>query len=90
MLPSLPALERQIAAAGLRLTERVAFGGSYARTLALWRERFLAAWPAIARLGFDERFRRLWQYYLSYCEAGFRAGSIDVAQYRIEKAGSWR
>lgn len=90
MLPSVPALEREVARAGMRLTERVAFGPSYARTLVLWRERFIAAWPAIARLGFDERFRRLWEYYLCYCEAGFNAGTIDVAQYRIEKPGGWR
>lgn len=88
MLPSIPALKREIAAAGLRLTDRIAFGSCYARTLALWRARFLAAWPAIARLGFDDRFRRMWDYYLAYCEAGFRAGTIDVAHYRIERPGA--
>jgi cyclopropane-fatty-acyl-phospholipid synthase len=59
--------------------ERV-FGLHYAATLAAWRERFRAAWPSLAPLGFDERFRRMWEYYLSYCEAGFRAGTIDVRQ----------
>jgi cyclopropane-fatty-acyl-phospholipid synthase len=59
--------------------ERV-FGLDYARTLAEWRERFRTAWPAIEPLGFDERFRRLWEFYLHYCEAGFRAGTIDVRQ----------
>ncbi|MDE8342551.1 MAG: cyclopropane-fatty-acyl-phospholipid synthase [Acidocella sp.] len=54
------------------------FGQSYALTLALWRERFEHAWPEIAKLGFAGKFRRLWQYYLAYCEGGFRSGHIDV------------
>jgi cyclopropane-fatty-acyl-phospholipid synthase len=56
------------------------FRQDYAATLAQWRERFLAAWPRLKPLGFDERFRRMWEYYLSYCEGGFRGGSIDVRQ----------
>jgi cyclopropane-fatty-acyl-phospholipid synthase len=60
-------------------TERI-FGEDYARTLAEWRERFRAAWPQITPLGFDERFRRLWEYYLAYCEAGFLSRNIDVRQ----------
>ena len=52
----------------------------YAATLAAWRERFHEAWPQLAPLGFDERFRRMWDYYLAYCEAGFRSGNIDVRQ----------
>ena len=85
MLPSPPALEAAIARAGLAVTDRFTFGASYAETLALWRERFAAAWPTIRALGFDPRFRRLWTYYLAYCEAGFRAGTIDVTQVRIER-----
>lgn len=63
-----------------------AFGLDYAATLALWRDRFRAAWPGLAPLGFDERFRRLWEYYLAYCEAGFRAGNIDVRQMVFVKS----
>ena len=66
--------------AGMPLVSERVFGLDYARTLAEWRDRFLAAWPNIRPLGFDERFKRIWQYYLSYCEAGFRTGSIDVRQ----------
>ncbi len=55
-------------------------GPDYARTLAHWRQRFLHAWPEIARLGFDERFRRMWLYYFGYCEAGFNARTISVVQ----------
>jgi cyclopropane-fatty-acyl-phospholipid synthase len=55
-------------------------GPDYARTLAHWRQRFLHAWPQVASLGFDERFRRMWLYYFGYCEAGFNARTISVVQ----------
>jgi len=58
---------------------------SYAKTLKLWRERFLERWPMIAPLGYDEEFKRKWVYYLSYCEAGFIEGSIDVGIYQYRK-----
>jgi cyclopropane-fatty-acyl-phospholipid synthase len=83
-LPSEKALEAAVVAAGLKLVEVEHFGKSYARTLREWRMRFHARWPAIAALGFDERFKRLWHYYLCYCEAGFEEGSIDVGLYTIE------
>ncbi len=66
--------------------ERV-FGLDYADTLAEWRDRFRDAWPSLVPLGFDERFRRIWEYYLSYCEAGFRSGNIDVRQIVYTKPG---
>ena len=87
-LPSRSALMAQIAAAGLRLTHSETFGSSYARTLAEWRARFLAHWPDIVAQGFDERFQRLWTYYLCYCEAGFAEGAIDVGLYVIERDAS--
>ncbi|WP_248304956.1 cyclopropane-fatty-acyl-phospholipid synthase family protein [Devosia sp. FKR38] len=61
------------------------FGLSYARTLRLWRERFLERWAMIAPLGYDEEFRRKWVYYLSYCEAGFAEGVIDVGIYQYRR-----
>lgn len=85
-LPSNKALRAEIAAAGLKLTEIEHFGKSYARTLREWRVRFHSRWPSIADQGFDDRFKRLWNYYLSYCEAGFEEGSIDVGLYTIEHA----
>jgi cyclopropane-fatty-acyl-phospholipid synthase len=87
-LPSDGALEEQVRKAGLILKEVEHFGKSYARTLAEWRHRFMVHWPSIAPLGFDERFHRLWDYYLSYCEAGFEERSIDVGLYTIEHAGT--
>lgn len=83
-LPSRSALMHQIARAGLRLTRSETFGASYARTLSEWRVKFIAHWSEIKAQGFDERFRRLWTYYLCYCEAGFAEGAIDVGLYVIE------
>ena len=81
-----PGLIRQLSSAvGLRTLEIVDFGPSYARTLSMWLERFDEAWPAIADLGFDERFRRMWRYYLAYCEAGFNTGRISVQQWAFER-----
>ncbi len=65
---------------GLSLVAEKVFGDDYPRTLAAWRERFRQAWPGLVPLGFDERFRRLWEYYLAYCEAGFLSRNIDVRQ----------
>ena len=84
-LPSKTFLRDTAEKAGLRLVGSEAFGDSYALTLREWRRRFHEAWPQIERLGFDIPFRRLWDYYLSYCEAGFRAGMIDVGLYSIER-----
>ena len=87
MLPTVGIIARQAEAAGLRLDHEERFGTSYARTLADWQRRFLDARPALLRLGYDERFLRLWQYYLAYCEGGFRAGAIDVGLYRLRHQG---
>lgn len=86
MLPSVTALKAQFQAAKLHLAEANMFGQSYARTLRLWRDRFLGTWATIEPLGFDVRFRRMWEMYLAYCEGGFRAGSIDVGQFKVVRA----
>ena len=78
MLPTMDIIRREAARAGLRLVAHESFGSSYARTLAEWRRRFLQMWPEIEALGFDLRFKRMWEYYLSYCEVGFAAGAVDV------------
>jgi len=85
MLPSPARFEFEAAAAGLRVAESHRFGPDYARTLAEWRRRFLARWEEARALGFDERFRRLWEFYLAYCQAGFATGSTDVVQYLLVK-----
>jgi cyclopropane-fatty-acyl-phospholipid synthase len=83
MLPSPGAFNRAAEAARLKIDETFHFGLDYARTLSLWQKEFQQAWPRVANLGFDARFKRLWEYYLAYCEGGFRAGSINVAQFRL-------
>ncbi len=85
MLPSPDVFERRAASADFRVVDRHAFGVDYARTLAHWHRNFEASWPEIAAQGFDQRFRRLWRFYLAYCEAGFRAGATDVYQFLLEK-----
>lgn len=86
MLPSDAELSRQSTRAGLSRAATSMFGQSYALTLKEWARRFNEAWPRIAPLGFDETFRRLWQFYLAYCEAGFRNGRIDVGQFVLARA----
>jgi cyclopropane-fatty-acyl-phospholipid synthase len=86
MLPTVEILGKQIADAGLRLVSSEFFGSSYARTLAEWCGRFHHAWPAIEELGFDIRFRRMWEYYLAYCQAGFEAGVLNVGLYKLTHA----
>ncbi|HBK07011.1 MAG TPA: SAM-dependent methyltransferase [Acetobacteraceae bacterium] len=85
MLPTITEIRRQADRAGMKLRSIETFGSSYAWTLAEWRKRFHAAWPRIERMGFDTRFRRMWDYYLAYCEGGFRAGTINVGLYVMEK-----
>lgn len=85
MLPSPSALQSAASRAGFHWQGESSFGDHYAETLARWRERFLAAWPALANQDFDERFRRIWTYYLSYCEGGFREGRIDVRHVALAR-----
>jgi cyclopropane-fatty-acyl-phospholipid synthase len=86
MLPTPSHMREMGKGAGLDLIEERIFGRDYARTLREWREMFLAKWDQIAPMGFDDRFQRLWRYYLHYCEAGFKAGNIDVRQVVYEHA----
>jgi cyclopropane-fatty-acyl-phospholipid synthase len=86
MLPSEQRLRGETARAGLGWEGVSRFGQDYADTLKAWRQRFDVAWESIAPLGFDERFRRLWRFYLAYCEAGFRTGRTDVVQLTLASA----
>jgi cyclopropane-fatty-acyl-phospholipid synthase len=83
MLPSEQRLRQEVAQAGLTFGPVRRFGQDYAITLRHWAERFEAAWPQISPLGFDERFHRLWRFYLAYCEAGFSTGRTDVIQLQL-------
>jgi cyclopropane-fatty-acyl-phospholipid synthase len=86
MLASTGALSTQAARAGLAVRGRHGFGADYAETLHRWSQRFNAAWPQLRGGGFDTRFRRLWNFYLAYCEAGFRAGTTDVMHVEMTHA----
>ncbi|WP_019854034.1 SAM-dependent methyltransferase [Actinopolyspora mortivallis] len=82
LIPSVRAIDTAVARyTGLVPAGRRFFGDGYAETLRQWRARFLRGWEELARLGFDERFRRMWEFYLAYSEAGFRAGYLDVGQF---------
>lgn len=85
MLPSFNELVKQISNAKLALVEHMSFGGDYAKTLHLWFERFHRHWPEIEILGFDKRFRRMWAYYLAYCEGGFASRNTDVLQMTLAR-----
>jgi len=91
MLPSPERLHQEAKRAGLAWAGELWFGRDYAETLAIWQARFQAAWPRIASAARhpagpgDDRFKRLWEYYLAYCETGFRAGWTDVGQIVLER-----
>jgi cyclopropane-fatty-acyl-phospholipid synthase len=85
LLPSVTAIGDSLSRTRLRIVAREDFGAHYAETLKLWRERFGAHAGEVARLGFDDVFRRMWNFYLSYTEAGFRAGYIDVSQLTLAR-----
>ena len=85
MLPPPSALAREARRAGLDDIDACMFGEDYANTLQHWHAGFNATWPQIRALGFDDRFARIWRYYLAYCEAGFRSGRCDVGQFVYRK-----
>jgi cyclopropane-fatty-acyl-phospholipid synthase len=84
-LPCPRELRAQAAQAGLEVVDEFAFGPDYARTLQLWREQFLHEQARVLQLGFDQRFMRIWEFYLAYCEAAFAGGNIDVLQITLRK-----
>jgi cyclopropane-fatty-acyl-phospholipid synthase len=86
IIPSLTAIEQNLARhTTLGVVQRRSLGPDYARTLAHWRTRFLDRWDEVAALGFDATFRRMWEFYLAYCEAGFRCGYLDVHQLSLAR-----
>lgn len=88
-IPSIAAmLEAKTRAGDLALVHLEDFGLSYARTLEAWRLRFLAAAPEVRAQGFDDRFMRLWEFYLAYCEGGFRERSIGVSHLLLARPGA--
>ncbi|MFK7837502.1 MAG: class I SAM-dependent methyltransferase [Sulfitobacter sp.] len=85
MLPSPSALKEQIIKAGLRVERSVEFGPSYSITLRRWHDTFNEKWDQIADMGFDDRFRRMWNFYLTSCAATFESANCDVTQITIKR-----
>ena len=86
MLVSPSVLRAEVEKAGLGIVRSVEFGASYDRTLRRWHETFNARWGQIAALGFDDRFRRMWNFYLTSCAAAFDNATVDVTQITVSKA----
>ena len=86
MLPSPVVLREAVAKAGLSTVRSIEFGESYSQTLRRWHEDFNAKWDDVAKLGFDDRFRRMWNFYLASCAATFHSGNCDVTQITITRA----
>ena len=80
MLPTPTILKDLAKKSGMNFSKEDIFGHDYADTLVDWRKSFQAAWPNIQPMGFDQRFKRMWEFYMHYCEAGFRSENIDVRQ----------
>ena len=70
---------------GLRIVDTHMFGASYAQTLQHWQNSFQKSWIEIEKIGFDEKFKRIWEYYLDYTAAGFRSGAVNVGQFHLQK-----
>ena len=86
-LPSPGEFRKQAQAAGLQVVDELNFGPDYAETLRRWRERFMQQVDEVQKLQFDDRFIRLWAFYLAYCEAAFDEANIDVIQFTLTKPG---
>jgi cyclopropane-fatty-acyl-phospholipid synthase len=86
MLPSPSSFQEAASRAGLRVVDRFAFGQDYARTLAVWRSNFLAKLSEVRALGYPDKFIRMWDFYLAYCEAGFESSDTNVMHFTLEKA----
>ena len=85
MLPSPAALQKEVKSAGLQIMHSIEFGESYSQTLRRWHEVFNDRWDTIKRMGFDDRFHRMWNFYLCSCAAAFHRGNCDVTQITIKR-----
>jgi cyclopropane-fatty-acyl-phospholipid synthase len=85
MLPSPSVLRTEVERAGLKVLGSIEFGKSYSQTLRRWHETFNERWTEVAGLGFDDRFRRMWNFYLTSCAGAFEGGNCDVTQITIAR-----
>ena len=82
-MPSLKSLNKFSNQCGLKIDSYQLYGHHYSNTLKKWRESFLNSWDTISRQGFDRSFKKMWDFYLSYCEAGFKSKNIDLIQFSL-------
>ena len=82
-LPSLNQIKQITKNNQLKLEKINSYSSDYAKTLSTWRNNFLGTWDNISPLGFDDYFKRMWEFYLCYCEAGFKAKNIDLIQFSM-------
>lgn len=85
MLPSIQEMNKVLGSTGLKVDSQFMFGDHYAKTLEYWRGSFDRSWDNIKNMGFNNTFKRMWNYYLSYCQGGFQSGNINVGQFLIKK-----
>ena len=85
MLPSIEEMSKVLTSKGLTIEKKQMFGNDYAKTLRMWSRSFESSWDNIKKEGFNDTFRRMWRYYLGYCEGGFKSGNINVGQFLIKK-----
>jgi cyclopropane-fatty-acyl-phospholipid synthase len=85
MLPSPSVLKAEVERSGLRIRGSIEFGQSYSDTLRRWHETFNSRWDEIAAMGFDDRFRRMWTFYLTSCAGAFKGGICDVTQITVTR-----
>ena len=85
MLPAPSVLKAEVEKAGLRVKQSIEFGESYSQTLRRWHEVFNDRWDDVSKLGFDDRFRRMWNFYLTSCAGAFRGGNCDVTQITVTR-----
>ena len=82
-LPSLQSIKEHTVKSGLQLTAYNSYGIHYSNTLKKWRENFISSWSDISKQGFDQSFKKIWDFYFSYCEAGFKSKNIDLIQFSL-------
>ena len=83
-LPNKSSINRYVSDNGLTVNSYISYADHYANTLGIWRNEFLKKWDLIKNQGFDSTFKRMWEFYLSYCEAGFKSKNIDLIQFSMQ------
>ena len=83
-LPNKNSINKYVSDNDLTVSSYISYADDYASTLAIWREEFNKKWDLIKNQGFDLTFKRMWEFYLSYCEAGFKSKNIDLIQFSLQ------